>query len=1190
MEQGRKLDQLRDQVMSADGLEEKVEGIPPSVNQRHLIDKILARYSAEHVVYRELMQNADDASAQGVQILFTTDSPVKTDEPNLKGKCTRLIIKNNGIPFRPEDWARLKSIAEGNPDEQKIGAFGVGFYSLFSICENPFVSSGQHCMGFFFKGDQLYTRRGQLQDEEVTPWTSILMDMRQPITIPEMTGFAKFLTCSLGFTANLREISVFVDDHRVFHILKRTDEPRPMAIDHKQIFTSSVPDGIFALGSVSIQKVQLEVERFVPPTFTSSLMSAFMPKALLGTSSDTNGAPLTFEKASTFLRVVTGVLKVSVSKELEREMERSTKKKPPKQTKFQLVFTGREELDVSENTNIVFQDLVPYPEQGRIYIGFPTHQTTGCCSHMAARFIPTVERESIDFADRYIGKWNRELLVMGGLLCRVVYNDEMEQIRKLYKELVGNEELVDNEKLLEEDKASGTDITPRTWLRRRAFHALQSFTFKPSTPSSIVSQDQGFYFYEMARSDMQVMTSHGIQPLLKTRSLSSEDPGSAASELINKFIKSIPLVSISPYATADAPLQKLKTEKKLKPFGIRDVFQELESRSLTIDEMIICMKWWINVHENASVGYTNAETKELLSLPQTRQNFLRTAIFTYKDGTPMQLAAVSSFINPKLIPVDMPLPQNVLPFEISCQFQHSALKTHFGWSELQVLDWVRHVFSNPELETSPKFAEKVLSVVSKSLTTQAKPNQDIIINLLKEKRCIPTKRGMKYPTEAYFPTVKLFEDLPIMILEHPRATSETMLLSLGVRKHVELQLIFDRLVSQGNWSHIELVKYLASVQNMLSTKELHRLQETAIFPKVEDMANDETPANGKAAKEAAPETPSPAKSTPQRYRAKELYAPLVELKNLKLPTIKWESKWKPASEETKFLEVLGLRNYPTLAILLNQASDAKKSQADRNQSLKYFIDNFDKYYREFYNPMTAIEAFIPCRDGRYSKPSECFGNAEAAVLGFKVIHTELSAVRDKLGVREDPDSPQLLKAFLGNIQTDPEKAKDVFNYMASRISLGQSTWNQLQDVEFIPVKDSRTTAKETNTITLMRPTECYFLSKDAQNDFHKELFVFIDFGDVANTFLRCCGVKNEPTTLELAQMMVRNPQLYWKLSGGGENYLNVLRQIANQFYQIKRNRPLIDKMRTAKILVGYRQLEPDGSKTSDKTATFEYCL
>ena len=79
--------------------------------------------------------------------------------------------------FRDEDWSRLKKIgghhnlfalnahihipaAEGNPDEEKIGAFGVGaylgkiiqftvilksitgFYSLFSVTEEPFVTSG----------------------------------------------------------------------------------------------------------------------------------------------------------------------------------------------------------------------------------------------------------------------------------------------------------------------------------------------------------------------------------------------------------------------------------------------------------------------------------------------------------------------------------------------------------------------------------------------------------------------------------------------------------------------------------------------------------------------------------------------------------------------------------------------------------------------------------------------------------------------------------------------------------------------------------------------------------------------------------------------------------------------------------------------------------------------------------------
>jgi hypothetical protein len=42
----------------------------------------------------------------------------------------QVTYRNNGFPFRPQDWDRLQSIAEGNPDEDKIGAFGVGAYSV----------------------------------------------------------------------------------------------------------------------------------------------------------------------------------------------------------------------------------------------------------------------------------------------------------------------------------------------------------------------------------------------------------------------------------------------------------------------------------------------------------------------------------------------------------------------------------------------------------------------------------------------------------------------------------------------------------------------------------------------------------------------------------------------------------------------------------------------------------------------------------------------------------------------------------------------------------------------------------------------------------------------------------------------------------------------------------------------------
>ncbi|KAH9034489.1 histidine kinase-like ATPase [Lactarius pseudohatsudake] len=151
------------EALWAAGRDEAVE-----VNQRALIDKVLARYSGEFTVFRELLQNSDDAGANSVEIRFETqsylfrvkqsgvdpDKSLEEDLPNLKTAVVRPPMdqfKNNGTKFRDEDWNRLKKIAEGNPDEEKIGAFGVGFYSLFSVTEEPWVTSGGQWMNFYWK-------------------------------------------------------------------------------------------------------------------------------------------------------------------------------------------------------------------------------------------------------------------------------------------------------------------------------------------------------------------------------------------------------------------------------------------------------------------------------------------------------------------------------------------------------------------------------------------------------------------------------------------------------------------------------------------------------------------------------------------------------------------------------------------------------------------------------------------------------------------------------------------------------------------------------------------------------------------------------------------------------------------------------------------------------------------------------
>ena len=78
-------------------------------------------------VFRELLQNSDDASATAVEIHFETkeyiqrknakrdvegDSEGTLSETTLPDLKTAVVhqwtFKNNGIVFRDEDWSRLK--------------------------------------------------------------------------------------------------------------------------------------------------------------------------------------------------------------------------------------------------------------------------------------------------------------------------------------------------------------------------------------------------------------------------------------------------------------------------------------------------------------------------------------------------------------------------------------------------------------------------------------------------------------------------------------------------------------------------------------------------------------------------------------------------------------------------------------------------------------------------------------------------------------------------------------------------------------------------------------------------------------------------------------------------------------------------------------------------------------------------
>lgn len=384
---------------------------------------------------------------------------------------------------------------------------------------------------------------------------------------------------------------------------------------------------------------------------------------------------------------------------------------------------------------------------------------------------------------------------------------------------------------------------------------------------------------------------------------------------------------------------------------------------------------------------------------------------------------------------------------------------------------------------------------------------------------------------------------------------------------MELQLVFDRLISDGSWSHVELVKYLTGVQSTLSELETRRLRETAIFTKEgeEPTTKEVERPTGMVDEAGKPILKRVSKKVYKRYRASDLFAPIEIARDLKLPLLYWSgTRWKAVSDEAKFMEKLGLVVSPNLQTLLALAAPKSNDRSMQNRALNYFIEHYSEY-RSQYDVKRIQTQFLPCADGKtYAAPRDCFTNPDVTLLGFQVLHKDFIPVRDKLGVSENPDADRLVKAFLAKPELDPSKAQKIFEYMAGRMGdFNNMYWNQLRPSAFIPVQD-------TSGYTLKEPNLCYFESESSAS-FHKELFIFVNFGPLANSFLRSCGVRDEPNTVELATMLVKDPQRFWDLSSGGERYLNVIRQIASQFYMIKANRQLMNDMKSKAFLVGIKR-------------------
>lgn len=1132
-------------------------------------------------VLREMIQNAADASATKVTIKFETlpsttiPSPSSTDPTSLlkhtiaNHTLRRLLVSNNGSPFSEKDWARLKRIADGNPDETKIGAFGVGFYSVFDDCEEPFVSSGRQAMAFYWKGNALFTRRlglGESSNQE----TTFVLDYRNDSSpVPSLMQLCQFLSSSLTFVA-LEEIELWLDDWSLLRLRKKTapgvNVPIPRDIETR------TAEGLMKVTGITQEIAQVDaawmrIVEWNPHASlfrldnlrdtTSSLRSFFSkftgqggsekpPQTKQAEYPEEPSNMASMQTASVFLHINTASIIPSISSSLSKELERATRKPPPKKATIAILtpsYDANIATGASASQSEILASILP-SKAGRVFIGFPTQQTTGLNAHVSApSVIPTVERESIDLNTRYISKWNLEMLRAVGVVCRIAWSAEMTTIKSKIAAKVGPSR---TSKIRKEDIM---DVLPE------AVHTANQFVFRESTPSSVLGQtiEDAFWMCNKSAS-IEILSTCGVIPSHQTR-IAPKDLS---------FMDSIPALPDEFVLNAKDFVQRLTDFGLVTEITVSDIKRELEASTLRPNQIVEFLMW---------LGHkTLMGQLDRLSI----QSLLRVAVANDEgqEGHPSRLivfADVTGFLNPQRIPADLPVPPTVMPFRFTKALGKQELEA-LGWVELQIVPWLRWLVNNAgersllsadqDITQSPSFAGHVLPVLSKQWEGLSQSSKQTVVNTLQPQTVIPTKLGMKQPVQTYFTSVRLFDDLPVV--HGLNGVKEKLLLALGVRKTVELGVIFDRLIKTPEsgdakgpparkWNHVDLIRYLTSVREDIPSNDIQRLKNTSICT-AEDRKDVQS-------------------SPGIRYKISELFEPKDTLRALGLPIIEWPGIYHNASNEGKFLTMMGLKSCPSGSELVSLmiTSDAEKDSSRKGKALSYFINEYHTNGYAAFDIGAVTVPFLPVEGSEaLCTPRKCFTDEGASLFGFPILQQRLHPHASKLGVKPHPPMSDCIQILIRQPPTTQRDARVIFKYLAGRASdLNPQDIERVGSAPIIPIATRDQSEKGSRT-RLVAPKLCYL----GDGEDYRDIFDFVNFGQEANFFLLAVGSRREPTKTEIARMLVKEPARISSAFQSSDKYLMLLRTLAENLSILKKDKELFSDMKRARFLLASRDIPP----------------
>ena len=233
-----------------------------TVDQKALVSKILARYNTAFAPLREMVQNADDAGATVVSIKLLLDEAAPVPGGPLV-KC--LTVSNNGRPFSEADWSRVSRIASGNPDGAAVGLFGVGFFAVFGLTDEPEIRSGSAAMRFAHEGDGFFSYHDELPQPVNGAQFSMRLkpgsDAAHWAEADELARLRRVLASMLLFARSITSITLEAPGCPPLHLSREARPLRTAPAEHRG---AGGPPPMFALRQLELSQFTLRA-RWLDP-------------------------------------------------------------------------------------------------------------------------------------------------------------------------------------------------------------------------------------------------------------------------------------------------------------------------------------------------------------------------------------------------------------------------------------------------------------------------------------------------------------------------------------------------------------------------------------------------------------------------------------------------------------------------------------------------------------------------------------------------------------------------------------------------------------------------------------------------------------------------------------------------------------------------------------------------------------